>query len=288
MNIPTRPNLETIAANMSRRTMLEKTAVGSGMLGLAGLISAQQAQSGKLETPRQELQVKPRAKRVIFLFMNGGPSHVDTFDPKPALARYEGSQPTGDLYKKPKSSGFMPSPFSFSNHGQSGIPVSESLPHLSKVIDDCCIIRSMHTDVPNHEPALLQMHTGNIQPIRPAFGSWLLYGLGTENQNLPGYVVLRPSSNIVVGPALWSNSFLPAKYQATSILTSDLKVDKLIRHIRNPRYSLQEQREQLDLVEALNQKHMEAREGDSELEAQIRSMETAFHRAVRSSTAERA
>ncbi|MDC0295991.1 DUF1501 domain-containing protein, partial [bacterium] len=99
---------------------------------------------------------------------------------------------------------------------------------------------------------------------------------GTENQNLPGYVVLRPSSNIVVGPALWSNSFLPAKYQATSILTSDLKVDKLIRHIRNPRYSLQEQREQLDLVEALNQKHMEAREGDSELEAQIRSMETAY------------
>ena len=192
MNIPTRPNLETIAANMSRRTMLEKTAVGSGMLGLAGLISAQQAQSGKLETPRQELQIKPRAKRVIFLFMNGGPSHVDTFDPKPALARYEGSQPTGNLYKKPKSSGFMPSPFSFSNHGQSGIPVSESLPHLSKVIDDCCIIRSMHTDVPNHEPALLQMHTGNIQPIRPAFGSWLLYGLGTENQNLPGYVVLRP------------------------------------------------------------------------------------------------
>ena len=276
MNIPTRSHLETIAANMSRRTMLEKTAVGSGMLGLAGLIGAQQAQLGKLETPHQELQVKPRAKRIIFLFMNGGPSHVDTFDPKPALARYEGSQPTGDLYKKPKSSGFMPSPFSFSNHGQSGIPVSESLPHLSKVIDDCCIIRSMHTDVPNHEPALLQMHTGNIQPIRPAFGSWLLYGLGTENQNLPGYVVLRPSSNIVVGPALWSNSFLPAKYQATSILTSDLKVDKLIRHIRNPRYSLQEQREQLDLVEALNQKHMEARAGDSELEAQIRSMETAY------------
>lgn len=256
--------------------MLEQTATGFGMLGLLGM-TGQKAKADTLPDPaRQHQLIKPRAKRVIFLFMNGGPSHVDTFDPKPALARHEGGQPTGELYKKPKTSGFMPSPFKFSRHGQSGIEVSESLPNLAKVIDECCILRSMHTDVPNHEPALLQMHTGNIQPIRPAFGSWLLYGLGTENQNLPGYVVLRPSPNIVVGPALWSNSFLPAKYQATSILTSDLKIDQLIRHIRNPRYSLEEQREQLDLVQALNQKHLEARAGDSELDAQIKSMETAY------------
>lgn len=262
--------------SMTRRSMLEQTATGFGMLGLLGMTGRKALADTLTESSSAQAIVKPKAKRVIFLFMNGGPSHVDTFDPKPALAKYEGSQPTGDLYKKPKSSGFMPSPFKFTRHGQSGIPVSESLPKLAEVIDECCILRSMHTDVPNHEPALLQMHTGNIQPIRPAFGSWLLYGLGTENQNLPGYVVLRPSPNIVVGPALWSNSFLPAKYQATSILTSDLKVDQLIKHIRNPRYSLKEQREQLDLVQALNRKHMAARAGDSELDAQIRSMETAY------------
>ena len=261
---------------LPRRAMLEQTATGFGMLGLLGMTGHKATAGVRSEFGPQHKVIKPRAKRVIFLFMNGGPSHVDTFDPKPALARHAGSQPAGELYKKPKTSGFMPSPFKFTRHGQSGIEVSESLPKLAEVIDECCILRSMHTDVPNHEPALLQMHTGNIQPIRPAFGSWLLYGLGTENQNLPGYVVLRPSPNIVVGPALWSNSFLPAKYQATSILTSDLKIDQLIRHIRNPRYSLKEQREQLDLVQALNRKHMEARAGDSELDAQIKSMETAY------------
>ena len=119
--------------------------------------------------------------------------------------------------------------------GRAGSKSSETLPHLASVIDDCCIIRSMHTDVPNHEPALLQMHTGNLQPIRPSLGSWLLYGLGTENENLPGYIVLRPSSKIVVGPALWSNGFLPAEYQATSVLTADMAVDKLVANIRNPR-----------------------------------------------------
>src|SRR6201984_3258755 len=122
----------------------------------------------------------------------------------------------------------MSSALSFSKYGESGIEVSESLPHLASVIDDCCIIRSMNTDVPNHEPALLQMHTGNIQPIRPSLGSWLMYGLGTAHENLPGSVVLRPSPKIVVGPALWSNSFLPAEFQATSVVTADLQVDKLI------------------------------------------------------------
>src|SRR4030095_1539218 len=123
------------------------------------------------------------------------------------------------------------------------------------IIDDCCVIRSMHTDTPNHEPALLQMHTGNLQPIPPSIGSWLLYGLGSQNENLPGYVVLRPSSQIVVGPALWSNSFLPAEYQATSVITSDMKVDKLLANIRHPKISETEQREQLDLLGKLNRMH---------------------------------
>src|SRR5437667_8840951 len=135
----------------------------------------------------------------------------------------------------------------------------------------------MKTDVPNHEPALLQMHTGNIQPIRPSMGSWLLYGLGSENENLPGYVVLRPSPKIVVGPALWSNGFLPAEYQATSVITADMQVEKLIANVKNPKLAETQQREQLDLLGQLNQLHLAQRNGDSELEGQIKTMETAFH-----------
>src|SRR5207302_2159116 len=182
-------------------------------------------------------------------------------------------QRTGDLFKKSKGTGFMPSPFKFSAQGKSGIELSETLPNLGRTIDDCCVIRSMHTDVPNHEPALLQMHTGNVQPIRPSLGSWLVYGLGTENENLPGYVVLRPSTKIVVGPALWSNSFLPAEYQATSVITSDMAVQKLIANIKNPKLPEPQQREQLDLLGQLNRRHLERRHADHELEGQIKAME---------------
>jgi hypothetical protein len=254
--------------------MLQRMCGGFGLLGLAAFAGARSAE-GALAAPKLP-HFAPRAKRVVFLFLNGGPSHVDTFDPKPALKQYEGQQPTGKLYNKNKGTGFMPSPFAFAQHGQSGLEVSESLPKLAGVIDDCCIMRSMHTDVPNHEPALLAMHTGNLQPIRPSLGSWLLYGLGTANENLPGYIVLRPSNQIVVGPALWSNGFLPAEYQATSVLTADMQVEKLIADIRNPRVTRDEQREELDLLAKLNQRHLAARNGDLELEGQIRAMETAF------------
>src|SRR5688572_23097103 len=206
---------------LNRRQMLQRMSAGFGMLGLAGLLGTPAASAREIAAAARGAHFKPRAKRVIFLFMNGGPSHLDTFDPKPALRKVEGQQPTGELYKKNKGNGFMASPLEFARHGQSGIEVSETLPHLARVIDDCCIIRSMKTDVPNHEPALLQMHTGNLQPIRPSLGSWLMYGLGSANENLPGYVVLRPSPKIVVGPALWSNSFLPAEFQAASVVTAD-------------------------------------------------------------------
>src|SRR5204863_4884150 len=132
-------------------------------------------------------------------------------------------------------------------------------------------------DVPNHEPALIQMHTGNLQPIRPSLGSWLLYGLGSENQNLPGYVVLRPSPKIVVAPALWSNRFLPAQFQAASVITSDMRVDKLLANIKNPKLTYEQQREQLDLLGTLNNLHLKKRSNDSDLDAQIKAMETAFH-----------
>lgn len=255
--------------------MLQQMSAGFGMLSLAGLLSPKNALGGGA-TAIKKPHFAPRAKRVIFLFMNGGPSHVDTFDPKPALLKYQGQQPSGELYKKSKGSGYMPSPLKFQRYGESGIEVSESLPHIAKVIDHCCIIRSMRTDVPNHEPALLQMSSGNIQPIRPSMGSWLLYGLGTENENLPGYVVLRPSPKIVVGPALWSNSFLPAEFQATSVVTSDMQLDKLIANIKNPQLGFSEQREQLDLLQKMNQRHLNLRDGDTELNAQIKSMETAY------------
>ena len=260
------------STGISRRAMLERAAGGFGMLGLMGLLGKKQLLGGESIA---SLPV-PRAKRVIFLFMNGGPSHLDTFDPKPALKQVEGEQPSGKLYRGSKGTGFMPSPFRFTQHGQSGMPVSETLPEIAKVIDECTVIKSMHTDIPNHEPALLQMHTGNIQPIRPSFGSWLLYGLGSENENLPGYVVLRPSQKIVVGPALWSNSFLPARHQATSLDTSDMKIETMLANIRNPQFGLAKQREQLDLVQKLNQWHRDKRPGEAILDGEIAAMETAY------------
>ena len=268
------PGIST-ARLLSRRDMLRRMCGGFGLVGLAGMLGPQAlfAAAANGRAPH----FTPRAKRVIFLFLNGGPSHIDTFDPKPKLKEFEGKQPEGELYKKSKGTGYMPSPLQFAKRGQSGIDVSESLPHLARIIDDCCIIRSMRTDVPNHEPALIQMHTGNVQPIRPSMGSWLLYGLGTENENLPGYVVLRPSPKIVVGPALWSNSFLPAEFQATSIITSDMKVEKLLANIQNPKLTHEQQREQIDLVQQLNRRHAARRANDPELEGQIKAMETAFH-----------
>jgi hypothetical protein len=259
---------------LTRREMLQRMATGIGMVSLAGMMSPRGVLASE-PVFSQKPHFTPRARRVIFLFMNGGPSHVDTFDPKPALKEYAGKQPEGELYRKSKGSGYMPSPLSFAKYGKSGIDVSESLPNIARVIDETCIIRSMRTDVPNHEPALLQMHTGNIQPIRPSMGSWMLYGLGTENQNLPGYVVLRPSNKIVVGPALWSNSFLPAEFQATSVNTSDMQVEKLVANIRNPNLTIEQQKEQLELLGRLNRQHLKRHDNDPQLEAQIRTMETA-------------
>jgi hypothetical protein len=266
---------------LSRREMLGRMCAGFG-LAAASQILGQNSFAGVMG--KVGLHHPARARRVIFLFLNGGPSHIDTFDPKPELQKVEGKQPDGELYKKSKGSGFMPSPLKFEKHGKSGVEVSESLPKLASVIDDCCVIRSMHTDVPNHEPALIQMHTGNVQPIRPSMGSWILYGLGTENENLPGYVVLRPSPKIVVGPALWSNSFLPAEFQATSVITENMEVEKLVANIRNKNLCDSEQREQINLVQALNRKHAAARQNDSELNGQIKAMETAFQMQKRAMT----
>lgn len=242
----------------------------------AGAIAGATGRAATSPLAEKAAHFAPRAKRVIFLFMNGGPSHVDTFDPKPALAQYAGQKPEELTKNYPRQVGpLFPSPFQFSPAGQSGIPVSELYPHVARVIDDICIIRSMHTDIPNHEPALLMMNSGNTQPTRPSLGSWLSYGLGTENQNLPSYVVLCPGKP-VVGPQLWGNSFLPGIYQGCHINNGKLDPKSVIQHVHNPYLGSEAQRRQLDLLQALNQRHSNQRDGDELLEARIESLELAF------------
>ena len=254
---------------ISRRELLSRSGAGFGMLGLSAML-ANEAQAASAKTdpmaPKRPHFV-PKAKRVIFLFMNGGPSHVDTFDPKPELKTQEGKPGKGGKY--------MPSPYKFKKHGESGIDVSEIYPHLSKQIDELCVLRGMHTTTPNHEPGLLMMNSGAQQPIRPCLGSWLNYGLGTENQNLPGFVVLCPGKP-VVGPALWGNSFLPGIYQGTHINNSKIDPNKVIAHLRNNHLSSESQRRVINLLQGLNKQHLNARERDQALEARIQSLEIAY------------
>ncbi|MDA0918628.1 MAG: DUF1501 domain-containing protein [Planctomycetota bacterium] len=253
---------------VTRREMLVRSGAGFGMLGLSSVL-AQEAAADLAADPMspKKPHFEPKAKHVIFLFMNGGPSHVDTFDPKPELKVQEGKPGPGGKY--------MPSPFKFAKHGEAGIDMSELYPHLGKVADELCILRSMHTSTPNHEPGLLMMNSGNQQPIRPCLGSWLTYGLGTENQNLPGFVVLCPGKP-VVGPALWGNSFLPGIFQGTHINNSKIDPQNVIGHIRNKNLSTGSQRQLLDFLQTMNRKHLEAREQDQNLEARIQSLEIAY------------
>ncbi|MGN6134633.1 MAG: DUF1501 domain-containing protein [Aureliella sp.] len=259
--------------SVSRRQMLQTSGAGFGMLSLAGLLG-QQATAASGPGPATGLHHQPRAKRVIFLFMNGGPSHVDTFDPKPMLAKHAEEMPASMEGRKIKA-GYMPSPFRFRSHGESGNVMSELLPNLARCADDLCIIRSMHTDVPNHEPGLLLMNSGHQQPTRPSLGSWVSYGLGTENQNLPGFVVLCPGLP-VVGPQLWNSAFLPGEFQGTAVNTNDMQVDRLLANLRHPKLSRTEQKQQLDLLKRVNQLHLAARDTDPALESQIRALELAF------------
>ncbi len=254
-----------------RREMLARTGTGLGMLGLAGVLAQESQAASPLALKPSHF--KPKAKRIIHLFMNGGPSQVDTFDPKPELTKNHGKSPAGLLKTERKTGALFKSAFAFKKSGQSGVEVSEIFPEVGKCIDDICVIRSMHTNVPNHEPSLLMMCSGNQQPIRPSMGSWLCYGLGTENQNLPGFVVLCPGKP-VVGPQLWGNSFLPGAYQGCHIGSLDPK--KVIEHIENKNLPKDAQRAQLDLLNELNTLHKDARGGDDKLEARIQSLEMAF------------
>ncbi|HKD06672.1 MAG TPA: DUF1501 domain-containing protein [Bryobacteraceae bacterium] len=258
---------------ISRRDWLKTMGTGFGMTAFASL--ANSAVSADPLAPKAP-HFPAKAKHVIFLFLNGGPSQVDTFDPKPMLDKYSGKpMPSGNLKTERKTGNLLKSPFEFHRCGESGIEVSEIFPKLGARIDDCCVIRSMYTDRPNHEPSLLLMNTGDKQVGRPSMGSWLTYGLGSENQNLPGFVVLCPGLP-VLGPQLWASTFLPAAYQGTYIPNGEKTPDKLVQFIRNPELPLEEQRRQLDLLEKLNRIQLKRAGEDRELEASIQASEIAY------------
>src|SRR5688572_7542487 len=261
-------------APLTRRQLLCRLGGGFGAVGLAGVLApeATAAVSGPLAP--KPVHHPAKVKRVIFLFMNGGPSHVDTFDPKPELDKFDGKDPPAEKKVDRAKGKLMKSPFAFRKYGRSGTEVSELFPEVARHIDDICVIRSMHHETPAHERALLLMNSGNVQPIRPSLGSWLTYGLGSENQNLPGFVVLCPGKP-VVGPQLWSNSFLPAVFQGTHINNKSIDPKTVIRYVEN-RLPADEQRKQLDLLKEMNEAHKAARGPDTQLEARIEALELAY------------
>ncbi len=279
-----RQNLQD--AFLTRREFLCKCGMGMGAVSLASLLQATGLGSTGVADAHADLisplapkapQFPAKAKHVIHLFMNGGPSHVDTFDPKPSLAKYAGKLlPAENLKTERKTGAAFPSPYKFEKHGQSGIEVSEIFPNVAKHVDDMTIIRSMHADVPNHEPSLLLMNCGEARLIRPSVGSWVTYGLGTENQNLPGFIVMCPGGYPIQESQNWQAGFLPGVYQGTYIDTQAVRVEKLIENIKNKFSSREEQRSQLDLLHQLNEEHLRRRENDAQLEARIQSFELAY------------
>ncbi|MFM8273739.1 MAG: DUF1501 domain-containing protein, partial [Gemmata sp.] len=261
----------------SRRRLLATAGAGFGLLALADLLAAEEKKGAEAERAVNPFAVRkphhaPKAKRVIFLYMPGGPSHVDLFDPKPRLARDNGKPLPFEKPKleRTKTGNLLASPWKFGKHGRSGVEVSELLPRVASCIDDICVIRSMHADNINHTGAALQICTGEQAFSRPSMGSWLVYGLGTVNQNLPGFVVVSPAE-VFQGAQLWASSFLPSAYQGT-----------LVRDMKNPIANLHtgsgeaEQRDKLDALKEFNELHKRGRPSDSQLDARISSFELAF------------
>jgi len=264
----------------SRRELLARTGCGFGLLALTDLLATETGAQTRQKRDRsaRPYAVRPphhaaRAKRIIFLYMPGGPSHVDLFDPKPRLAKDHGKPLPFDKPKleRTKTGNLLASPWRFAKHGQSGTEVSELLPHVASHIDDICVIRSLVADNINHSGAALQMCTGEQAFSRPSMGSWLTYGLGTENQNLPAFVVVSPAA-VFQGAQLWASSFLPSAYQGT--LIRDLK--NPIANIGDPKSNRQRQRTKLDALRRLNEIHRQQRDIDSQLDARIASFELAF------------
>ncbi len=264
----------------TRRDFLRRCGMGLGALAFSHLSNGTAfAAEGSATSP---LSPKPppfpaRVKRVVHFFLNGGPSHVDTFDPKPALARYAGQPlPTGHLPTERKTGGAFPSPFKFQRYGQSGIEVSELFSRTAAHIDSIAVVRSMQANLPNHEPSLMLMNCGDSIQSRPSVGSWITYGLGTENENLPGFIVLCPKGLPVKEHENWQAGFLPGVFQGTFIDSQHSDVERLIENIRSPAASLAQQRRQLDLLGKINRDHVGLRSADSRLEARIQTFEMAY------------
>ena len=256
---------------VERRAFLRRSGMGMGALGLAGLLQAE------AESKRSGIHFPPKAEHVIHIFLNGGMSQVDTFDPKPELTKRGGQMlPFDNLQTERKTGVALPSPFEFSQHGESGIPISDLFPSVAKCADDLAVIRSMHVELPSHEMSLMLMNTGDMRLVRPSVGSWLTWGMGSENQNLPGFVALCPGGLPVGGAGNWRSAFLPGAYQGTHIDTSNSDPSKLIANLKNSRLSTAEQREQFELLKQLNAKHLETRPGEPAMEARIRSFELAY------------
>ncbi len=270
---------------INRREMLSRCGTGLGLLGLAGVMSSAdllggvaQAADGYVNPMAPKAPHFPgKAKHVIHIFANGGASHVDTFDPKPSLEKYAGQMlPVENLRTERKTGAAFPSPFKFQKHGQSGIEISEIFPHVAESADELCVIRSMYADVPNHEPSLMLMNCGESRQVRPSMGSWVTYGLGTENQNLPGFISMCPNGLPIKDAENWSSAFLPGVYQGTYIDTKEADVEKLLANIKNHSLSLADQRRQLDLLAAMNRRHADERGQNMALESRIHSFELAY------------
>ena len=258
---------------LTRRAFLNRFGMGLGALGLATMMGPGfQAVAASTTNPLAPKQphFPAKAKRVIHIFAQGAPSHVDTWDPKPELNRLDGQSLPG------VEGVAMASPFRFTPRGKCGLEVSEVFPRLGDMADDLCVVRSCYTDIPAHEVATVFMNTGSTRQARPSMGSWVLYGLGTENENMPGFIALRPGGMPPGGSANWQSAFLPGTYQGMSVNTQISTVNKLIENIRNDYTPIKEQRRQLDLVHQLNELHNFNLNKEAQLEARIEAYEMAF------------
>ena len=261
---------------VSRRDFLKRTGMGFGAMGLGALLSGQAEAASSPMAPGSP-HFEGKAKRVVHIFFNGGLSHVDSFDPKPKLNEFHGKKlPMDNLRTERPTGGGLGCPWEFKPRGESGLPVSDLFPHLAQCADDLCVVRSMHADVPNHEPSLLLMNCGDARLIRPSFGSWVTYGLGTENQNLPGFISMCPGGYPIQESQNWQAGFLPGVFQGTYVDTRHTEIEELITNIKNNYVGLDQQRDQLDLLQQLNHKHQQARSDDAAVEARIQSFELAY------------
>ena len=263
--------MNSLPFDSSRRNFLHRCGMGLGALGLEGILQTDAATN----PVRNHFPI--RAKRVIHFFLNGGPSHVDTFDPKPALNKYEGKElPFGKRRTERKTGAAFPSPFEFKKYGSSGTEFSSIFPKIAEFSDDIAVIRSMKAELPNHEPSLMLMNCGDSILSRPSVGSWVTYGLGSENKNLPSFVAMSPGGYPIKGAQNWQAGFLPGIFQATFIDSNHNRVDKLIENIRPSGQDSKSQRKQLDFLNYLNSNHLKGREEDQLLNARIQSFELAY------------